>query len=80
MHYEDLDPVYEEPMGGIRHVRRIPHPGRGVGGPRTRRSNMHFQSSASNALSGLAPNSRETMDPIAGENKLVNHGPYLRWE
>ena len=58
----------DEPIGGIRHVRRIPHPGRGMGGTtRARRTNMHFQSAGS-ALSGLSPSSRETtMDPIAGK-------------
>ncbi len=58
-------------MGGIRHVRRIPHPGRTVGATRARRTNMHFQSSAGgggSALSGLSPSAREaTMDPIAGK-------------
>ncbi|XP_063434718.1 E3 ubiquitin-protein ligase KCMF1-like isoform X3 [Mytilus trossulus] len=55
---------FDEPAG-IRHVRRIPHPGRGtVGGTRTRRTtNMHF--SGNTALSGLSPGGRETMDPIA---------------
>ncbi|KAK7486219.1 hypothetical protein BaRGS_00022542 [Batillaria attramentaria] len=47
----------------LRHVRRIPHPGRG-GGSRTRRANMHFGSSA-NTLTGLSPSGRENMDPIA---------------
>ncbi|KAI0209712.1 E3 ubiquitin-protein ligase KCMF1 [Lamellibrachia satsuma] len=50
---------FDEPLGGIRHVRRIPHPGRG-GGTRTRRAML-----AGNALSGLSSSSRETMDPIA---------------
>jgi hypothetical protein len=55
----------DEPLGGIRHVRRIPHPSRGMGGGRTRRTTMHFQSAGS-ALSGLSPSSRDnTMDPIA---------------
>lgn len=55
---------FEEPTG-IRHVRRIPHPGRGVSGTRTRRAtNMHF-SSGSNTLTGLSPSGREAMDPIA---------------
>lgn len=54
----------EEPVGGIPHVRRIPHPGRGVSGPRTRRTNMHFQSAGA-ALSGLTTSNRDTMDPIA---------------
>lgn len=55
---------YDEPVG-IRHVRRIPHhPGRGVGGNRSRRANMHFSSGGS-SLTGLSPGGRETMDPIA---------------
>lgn len=45
-------------------MRRIPHPGRGVSGARTRRAtNMHFSSGAS--LTGLSPSGREAMDPIA---------------
>lgn len=55
---------FDEPPG-LRHVRRIPHPGRGVGGPRTRRFNVqHFGTGGSN-LTGLSPSSRENMDPIA---------------
>ena len=52
---------------GIRHVRRIPH-ARG-GGARTRRSNMQFHTSSTggSTLAGLAPSSRESMDPIAGK-------------
>ncbi|XP_055955414.1 E3 ubiquitin-protein ligase KCMF1 isoform X2 [Patella vulgata] len=57
------DTEVDEPSG-MRHVRRIPHPGRGVSGSRTRRANMHF-ASAGNTLTGLSPSSRETMDPIA---------------
>lgn len=53
---------FDEPPG-LRHVRRIPHPGRG-GSSRTRRGNMHFGSSA-NTLTGLSPSGRENMDPIA---------------
>uniref|UniRef100_T1JLN5 RING-type E3 ubiquitin transferase n=1 Tax=Strigamia maritima TaxID=126957 RepID=T1JLN5_STRMM len=53
---------YDEPSGS-RHVRRIPHPGRGVGGTRARRANMHFSSSG--GLASLSPNTRESMDPIA---------------
>ncbi|KNC23737.1 hypothetical protein FF38_01200 [Lucilia cuprina] len=48
----------------IRHgggVRRIP--GRTLGGPRARRSNMHFSSSS--GLSALSPSGRESVDPIA---------------
>lgn len=55
---------YEEPSG-IRHVRRIPHPARGVGSTRSRRANMHIPPGGS-TLSGLSPNGRESMDPIAG--------------
>lgn len=55
---------FEEPTG-IRHVRRIPHSGRGVGSTRTRRgTNMHFSSGAT-TLTGLSPSGREAMDPIA---------------
>lgn len=45
-----------------RHVRRIPHPGRGMNSSRPRRSQMQFTSSG---LSSLSPSSRESMDPIA---------------
>ncbi|KAH8383268.1 hypothetical protein KR009_007616, partial [Drosophila setifemur] len=54
---------YDEPSA-IRHgggVRRIP--GRTLGGPRARRSNMHFSSSS--GLSALSPSGRESVDPIA---------------
>ncbi|KAL3863517.1 hypothetical protein ACJMK2_005271 [Sinanodonta woodiana] len=55
---------FDEPAG-VRHVRRIPHPGRGVGGTRTRRAtNMHFSSGGA-SLTGLSPSGRESMDPIA---------------
>ncbi|XP_028312251.1 E3 ubiquitin-protein ligase KCMF1-like [Gouania willdenowi] len=56
---------------GVRHVRRMFHPGRGLGGPRARRSNMHFTSSTTGALSTSQTStqssnySREAMDPIA---------------
>lgn len=56
---------------GVRHVRRMFHPGRGLGGPRARRSNMHFTSSTTGGLStsqsaSQSSNySREAMDPIA---------------
>lgn len=52
----------EEPSGS-RHVRRIPHPGRGMSSARARRSQM--QLSASTGLSSLSPSSRDSMDPIA---------------
>jgi len=60
----------ESNAGGIRHVRRIPHPGRSVTGARARRTNMHFSHTAaagSSALSSLSPSNatRDAMDPIA---------------
>ncbi|XP_061589262.1 E3 ubiquitin-protein ligase KCMF1 [Cololabis saira] len=54
----------------VRHVRRMFHPGRGLGGPRARR-NMHFTSSSTGGLtassqnSTYGPSNREAMDPIA---------------
>ncbi|KMZ04768.1 E3 ubiquitin-protein ligase Kcmf1 [Drosophila simulans] len=59
----ELISFLDEPSA-IRHgggVRRIP--GRTLGGPRTRRSNMHFSSSS--GLSALSPSGRESVDPIA---------------
>ncbi|CAD6991318.1 unnamed protein product [Ceratitis capitata] len=59
----NLFDIYDEPSA-IRHgggVRRIP--GRTLGGPRARRSNMHFSSSS--GLSALSPSGRESVDPIA---------------
>ncbi len=55
----------------VRHVRRMFHPGRGLGGPRARRTNMHFTSSSTGGLSSsqsssYSPSNREAMDPIAG--------------
>ncbi|XP_046872765.1 E3 ubiquitin-protein ligase KCMF1-like isoform X1 [Hypomesus transpacificus] len=56
---------------GVRHVRRMFHPGRGLGGQRARRSNMHFTSSTTGGLSNTQNSSqssnynREAMDPIA---------------
>ncbi|EHH22276.1 hypothetical protein EGK_05509 [Macaca mulatta] len=48
---------------------RMFHPGRGLGGPRARRSNMHFTSSSTGGLSSsqssYSPSNREAMDPIA---------------
>jgi len=58
--HREMREFQEEPISGIRHVRRIPHPGRGMGGARSRRT-FNFQSST-----GLPPSARETpMDPIA---------------
>ena len=54
-------------------MRRMFHPGRGLGGPRARRSNMHFTSNTTGGLSGSQSSSqssnyaREAMDPIAGQ-------------
>ncbi|XP_068155663.1 E3 ubiquitin-protein ligase Kcmf1 [Drosophila tropicalis] len=59
----ELISFLDEPSA-IRHgggVRRIP--GRTLGGPRTRRSNMHFSSAS--GLSALSPSGRESVDPIA---------------
>uniref|UniRef100_A0A8C3YCL5 E3 ubiquitin-protein ligase KCMF1 n=1 Tax=Catagonus wagneri TaxID=51154 RepID=A0A8C3YCL5_9CETA len=60
--------LYDE-SSGVRHVRRMFHPGRGLGGPRARRSNMHFTSSSTGGLSSsqssYSPSNREAMDPIA---------------
>ncbi|KAI3371998.1 hypothetical protein L3Q82_006871 [Scortum barcoo] len=62
--------LYDE-SSGVRHVRRMFHPGRGLGGPRARRSNMHFTSSTTGGLSTSQSSSqssnysREAMDPIA---------------
>lgn len=65
--------VYDE-SSSVRHVRRMFHPGRGLGGPRARRTNMHFTSSSTGGLSSSSsqsssynPSNREAMDPIAGE-------------
>uniref|UniRef100_A0A182NR88 RING-type E3 ubiquitin transferase n=1 Tax=Anopheles dirus TaxID=7168 RepID=A0A182NR88_9DIPT len=57
--------LHDEPSA-IRHggVRRMPHSGRALGGPRSRRSNMHFSSSGG-GLSTLSPSGRESVDPIA---------------
>lgn len=52
----------------MRAVRRIPHHGRSVANPRTRRAgNMQYQSPGS-TLMVLSPGDRdrEVMDPIAG--------------
>lgn len=82
--------VYDE-SSSVRHVRRMFHPGRGLGGPRARRTNMHFTSSSTGGLSSSSsqsstytPSNREAMDPIAGENQgcplhimtlLFHHSP-----
>lgn len=65
-----LTGIYDE-SSGVRHVRRMFHPGRGLGGPRARRTNMHFTSSSNTGLSSsqsssYSPSNREAMDPIAG--------------
>ncbi|NXX86620.1 KCMF1 ligase, partial [Urocolius indicus] len=56
-------------LNGVRHVRRMFHPGRGLGGPRARRSNMHFTTTSpgglSSSQSSYSPSNREAMDPIA---------------
>uniref|UniRef100_A0A8C4EMI0 E3 ubiquitin-protein ligase KCMF1 n=1 Tax=Dicentrarchus labrax TaxID=13489 RepID=A0A8C4EMI0_DICLA len=64
-------PLYDE-SSSVRHVRRMFHPGRGLGGPRARRTNMHFTSGSTGGLSSSSsqsstytPSNREAMDPIA---------------
>uniref|UniRef100_H3DEU0 E3 ubiquitin-protein ligase KCMF1 n=1 Tax=Tetraodon nigroviridis TaxID=99883 RepID=H3DEU0_TETNG len=69
-HRAPRDLLHDE-SSGVRHVRRMFHPGRGLGGPRARRSNMHFTSSTTGGLSSSQSSSqssnytREAMDPIA---------------
>lgn len=72
--------VYDE-SSGVRHVRRMFHPGRGLGGPRARRTNMHFTSSSTGGLSSsqsssYSPSNREAMDPIAGEDQRARNCPH----
>ena len=57
------DFCHDEPSGS-RHIRRIPHAGRGMTNNRARRSQMQFASTG--GLASLSPNSRDSMDPIAG--------------
>lgn len=59
------------------------HPGRGLGGPRARRSNMHFTSSSpgglSSSQSSYSPSNREAMDPIAGKSCTCGfYPPYAK--
>lgn len=79
LHYHVLLRVFlngklHDESSGVRHVRRMFHPGRGLGGPRARRSNMHFTSSTTGGLSTSQSSSqssnysREAMDPIAGQS------------
>lgn len=71
----DLISFLDEPSA-IRHggVRRIPHGGRALGGPRSRRANMHF--SGSNAgLSALSPSGRESVDLIAELQQQLTSAP-----
>lgn len=69
-----LNGTFHDESSGVRHVRRLFHPGRGLGGPRARRSNMHFTSSTTGGLSTSQSSSqssnysREAMDPIAGQS------------
>lgn len=56
----DLMSFLDESASTRHNVRRIPHPSRGSGVARNRRSNMHFSSSG-----GLSPSNREGIDPIA---------------
>ena len=61
--------VNDVQLSGMRAVRRIPHHGRSVANPRTRRaSNMQYQTPGS-TLMVLSPGDRDrdAMDPIAGK-------------
>ncbi|KAL3041240.1 hypothetical protein OYC64_019441 [Pagothenia borchgrevinki] len=69
---EHRAPRVHDESSSVRHVRRMFHPGRGLGGPRARRTNMHFTSGSTGGLSSSAsqsstytPSNREAMDPIA---------------
>lgn len=62
-------PRDSEETGNARHLRRMFHPGRGLGS-RSRR-NMHFGQGSGLSSGGpmsSSPNSRDAMDPIAGES------------
>uniref|UniRef100_A0A8C4QPC4 E3 ubiquitin-protein ligase KCMF1 n=1 Tax=Eptatretus burgeri TaxID=7764 RepID=A0A8C4QPC4_EPTBU len=70
---EHRTPRDMDDSSGIRHMRRVLHPGRGIGVTRVRRSNMHFTSNSSGggltgsspAQGSYSPSAREAMDPIA---------------
>lgn len=70
----DLISFLDEPAA-IRHggVRRIPHSGRILGGPRSRRANMHFTSTST-----LSPQGRESVDLIAELQQQLNGGGVRR--
>jgi len=62
---------YDVQLSGMRGaVRRMPHHGRSVANPRTRRAaaNVQYQSSPGSTLMVLSPGERDRdpMDPIAG--------------
>ena len=63
------DPRDLDESSGVRHVCRMFPPGRGLGGPRARRSIMHFTSSSIGGLSpsqsSSPPSNGEAMDPTA---------------
>ena len=73
-----FDGLAHDESSGVRHVRRMFHPGRGLGGQRARRSNMHFTSSTTGGLSNTQNSSqssnynREAMDPIAGQKRTLS--------
>lgn len=71
----DLISFLDEPSA-IRHggVRRIPHGGRALGGPRSRRANMHFSGSGA-GLSTLSPSGRESVDLIAELQQQLSSAP-----
>jgi len=68
---------YDVQLSGMRGaVRRMPHHGRSVANPRTRRAaaNVQYQSSPGSTLMVLSPGERDRdpMDPIAGLCLLCN--------
>lgn len=71
---------YDMQLSGMRGaVRRMPHHGRSVANPRTRRAaaNVQYQSSPGSTLMVLSPGERDRdrdpMDPIAG-HLLISDG------
>lgn len=64
---EHRAPRHLDESSGVRHVRGMFHPGRGLGHPACR-PNTHFTSSSTGGFSSQSshsPSNREAMDPIA---------------
>ncbi|KAG9337177.1 hypothetical protein JZ751_029657 [Albula glossodonta] len=64
------DPNHDE-SSGVRHVRRMFHPGRGLGGPRARRSNMHFTSSSTGGLTNANPAPSDNAPPTSHNSQFL---------